>query len=309
MDTRPLGKTDVRLSEVTLGTWGLASGAYAPTEQKHVERLVARAIDVGVRAFDMAPLWGDGHGEVVVGQVAGPRRADVRYITRGGIVSADGDLRRRYDPAALERDLEGSLERLDTDHIDVWLLHDPPEAVLRRDDWRERVESWKKAGKILAWGATVGDQDRARMVLAAGADAICMVYNLLESDDVHDLASELAVSGAGVLARSPLAYGLLSGTWHEEMRFPGFDHRARRWSPAELRARVRRVNQLRFLVHGDVTSLAAAAIRYVLSNGLVASAIAGPRTVSQLEELARAADGPPFLPELDLTRLGTVARS
>lgn len=305
MDTRPLGRTGVRISEVTLGTWGLASGAYAPTEEKHVERLVARAIDVGVRAFDMAPLWGDGHGERVVGHVAGQRRDDVRYITRGGIVSADGALLRRYDPESLERDLEGSLERLATDRIDVWLLHDPPEAVLRRDDWRERVERWKTAGKILSWGVSVGDQDRARMALAAGADALCMVYNLLESDDVHDLAAEIAVADACVLARSPLAYGLLSGSWHEEMRFPQRDQRARRWTPEQMRVRVRRVNELRFLVKGEVTSMAAAAIRYVLANRLVASAITGARTVPQLEEIARAADGPPFLPELDLARLGT----
>lgn len=306
MDTRPLGRTGVRIPEVTLGTWGLASGTYAPTEQKHVERLVARAIDVGVRAFDMAPLWGDGQGERVVGELAGPRRGDVRYITRGGIVRSDGALLRRYDPESLQRDLEGSLERLGTDHIDVWLLHDPPEAVLRRDDWREQLERWKTAGKILAWGVSVGDQDRARMALAAGADALCMVYNLLASEDVHDLASEIAVADACVLARSPLAYGLLSGSWHEEMRFPAFDHRSRRWTPAEIRARVRRVNQLRFLVKGEVTSMASAAIRFVLANRLVATAITGARTVPQLEEVARAADGPPFLPELDLARLGSV---
>ncbi len=309
MDTRTLERTDVRISEVTLGTWGLASGAYAPTEEGHVERLVSRAIDVGVRAFDMAPLWGDGHGERVVGRVAGPRRAEVRYVTRGGIARVDGEIVRRYDPESLERDVAGSLERLGTDRIDVWLLHDPPEEVLRRDDWREAVERWKKSGKILAWGVSVGDQDRARMALAAGADVLCMVYNLLESDDVHDLASEIAVAGASVLARSPLAYGLLSGTWHEEMRFPALDHRARRWTAEEMRARVRRVSQLRFLVKGEVTSLASAAIRYVLSNHVVASAITGARTVPQLEEIARAADGPPFLPEHDLTRLGTVFRS
>src|SRR3990170_745976 len=146
-------------------------------------RSAARAIDVGVRSFDMAPLWGDGHGERVVGRVAGPRRADVRYVTRGGIVRVGGELVRRYDPESLERDLEGSLERLGTDRIDVWLLHDPPEDVLRRDDWRELVERWKTAGKILAWGASIGDQDRARMALAAGAGAPCMGYNPLPAGD------------------------------------------------------------------------------------------------------------------------------
>jgi len=304
MDTRPLGRTDVRLSEITLGTWGLSTSVYGPIDEATVEKVVERAIDVGVRTFDMAPLWGDGHGERVIARVVGARRGDVRYVTRAGVVRVDGEVVRRYDAASLEKDLDASLERLATDHLDLWLVHDPSEQVLQKsDEWREVMERAKKAGKILAWGASVGDPDRARMALAAGAEALCLVYNVLASDDLHDLSAEVSLSGAGVLARSPLAYGLLSGTWHEEMRFPSTDHRSRRWTRKQMRARVRLVNELRFLVKRDVTSLASAALRYVLANGLVSTAVVGARTIAQVEEAARAADGPPFLPELDLTRI------
>ena len=161
-------------------------------------------------------------------------------------------------------------------------------------------------GKILAWGAAVNDLERARMALAAGTQVLCLAYNVLASDDLHDLSGEISVTGCGVLAHSTLAYGLLAGRWSENRRFPIGDHRQYRWNPDALRERVRQVNRLRFLVHDNVPSLASAAIRFVLANAVVTTAVVGCRTAGQLRQTVDCADGPPYLPDDDLVKLPQV---
>lgn len=305
MKTRKLGKTDVHLSEIALGTWGISSGAYGPVDPQDFARVVERALELEVTTFDMAPLWGAGEGERLVAKSVNDKRDKAQYVTRAGLEVVEGDLRKKYDRDALVRACESSLERLSTDRIDVWLLHNPDEEALRRDEVKEVVAKLKKDGKIRAWGASVSDPEAARLAIGAGADAVCVVHNLLAGDDLADLATDLAESDVGLLARSPLAYGLLTGYWSEAQWFPKADHRSRRWTPDALRQRVRQMNSLRFLVHDKVESLASAALRYVLSNDRVTSALVGARTVLHIALAARASD-PPYLPEADLEKLPQV---
>ncbi len=304
MHQRTLGRTEVRLSEVSLGTWGVATDAYGPREPRQLESTVERAIAEGITTFDLAPVWGE--GERLVGRLTRERRDEVQYVTRCGAALGPEGLVRRFGPDDLKRDCEASIERLSTDRVDVLLLHCPNEEVLRRDEWRRAMEDLKRDGKVRAWGVSAGDADAARIAIAAGAEAVCLVYNVLLGDDVHDLSGDISVSGCGVLARSPLAYGLLSGRWSAERRFAEGDHRRDRWSPEALRARVQQVQQLRFLVHGKVPSLAAAAIRYVLANAVVTTAVVGARTAAQVAAAAECADGPPYLPDEDLVKLPQV---
>ena len=146
MQERSLGKTEIRLSEVSLGTWGLASCAYGPVSESAFDKVVGSAIDAGITTFDMAPSWGlEEASERAVARVGGYRRHMLRYITRAGVRVTDGQISRDYSPEALRADCEASLSRLGTDRIDVWLLHDPPERSTRRTacDASSR-RSWKR---------------------------------------------------------------------------------------------------------------------------------------------------------------------
>jgi aryl-alcohol dehydrogenase-like predicted oxidoreductase len=112
------------------------------------------------------------------------------------------------------------------------------------------------------------------------------------------------VRGAGVLAHSTLAYGLLADGWARDREFPAGDHRADRWTKLELERRVQQVAALRFLVHGEVTTMRAAAVRFVLANRIVSCAVLGPRSVEQLEQLVREVGmGPLYLRDEDLMRI------
>jgi len=303
MKQRKLGDTDVELTEISLGTWGLASDAYGRADEKRYRNVIEKALDLGVTTIDLAPLWGDGAAERVAGEVLETKRDDVQLITRAGARWTDEALDLDTTPDALLKDLEASLERLKTDRVDVWLLHEPKDELWLRDDWREVVEKAKKDGKIRAWGATASNADSARMAVSGGAEAVCITYNMIASDDLHDLSGEIEKAKCGVIARSPLMHGLLAGRWAEYRSFPRTDHRRDRWSSQALRSRIRQVDKLRFLVHGEIASLAEASLRYVLANNLVTTCAVGARTPPQVETAIAASVDKPYLPDDDLTKI------
>jgi aryl-alcohol dehydrogenase-like predicted oxidoreductase len=307
MRTRRVGSTNIDVSEVTLGTWGLATTAYGPIEHDALGHTVGRALEAGVTTFDVAPLWGDGAAELLVARAVSPsRRASVQYVTRAGVRTRDGRVSASFDGPWIVSDCEDSLKRLASDHVDVLLLHGPKEADLRVEGTKITLDALKRAGKIRAWGVSTGRAEVARLALGAGADVLCLPYNLLHGDLVHDLAADVAAAGAGLFVRSSLAYGLLSGTWNTDRTFAESDHRRGRYPADVLRRRVGQVERLRFLVHGPVASMTSAAIRFALANRLTASVIVGARSPSQIEQIAAYADGPPYLPEEDMVRLSQV---
>ncbi|MCA9600817.1 MAG: aldo/keto reductase, partial [Myxococcales bacterium] len=281
----------------------LPDAAHGKSTEEIFGEVVARALDLGVTTFDMAPLWGDGFSETAVAKAVGSRRDGMVYVTRAGAAWKRGRAVTRFEAYDLISDCESSLRRLDTDRIDLWLLHNPPEHVLSRDDWMRTAVRLKEDGKIRFWGVSVGDDRAAKQVIEAGADAVCMAYSALNAEDLHVVANEAKQKGVGVLARSPLAYGLLAGKWQEGKTFGTEDHRAQRWSGHALRTRLRQVSNLKFLVHGDVTNMTSAALRYVLANKLVSTAIVGARSTAQIEEAVTGAGTEPFLPPADLAKI------
>jgi aryl-alcohol dehydrogenase-like predicted oxidoreductase len=200
--------------------------------------------------------------------------------------------------------VERSLKRLGRGAIDLYLLHNPSVEAINGGDAVDAMDALAKEGKIRHWGVSVGDADVGRAALRAGAKVIEIAYNLVASRDLHRLGGELMVSGAGVLARSTLAYGLLAGGWAKDKEFEPGDHRVDRWTKLELQRRVDQIDALRFLVRGDVETMRAAAVRFVLANRLVSSAVLGPHSVEQLEQLVRETGaGPAYLRDDDLADL------
>ena len=180
------------------------------------------------------------------------------------------------------------------------------DSILRQEGWREAVERLEKDGKIAAWGVSVGDAEEARLAITAGANAICLTYNVLRAYDLEDLATEIATAGCGVLARSPLMFGLLAGQWSERKQFEDDDHRTRRWGLDAFTVRIRQIEDLNFLVGHEHHDLATAALRFVLTNTLVTTAIVGARTPKQIRHAAGVANGAPYVSDDDLARIAKV---
>jgi aryl-alcohol dehydrogenase-like predicted oxidoreductase len=301
--TRPLGKTGLRVSELALGTWGLSGDGYGPVDESEQERVVARALEMGVSVVETADAYGAGRMERLVGRaVAG--RGEIVVVTKGGTDRTTSPARKRFDAAYLRESVERSLKRLSRDWIDVYLLHSPLASTMNSAEAIDTLLELKQEGKIAHWGVSAGDADVGRAALRKGAEVIELAYNLLHSSDLHRLAGEVIVAGSGVLARSTLAYGLLASEWRAEHEFGPGDHRADRWTKAELARRLEQVQAFRFLVQGDVETMRSAAVRYVLSSSIVTSAVLGPRTVSQLEDVVREVGiGPFYLRDAALARI------
>lgn len=293
MQTRTLGNlSDVRLSEISLGTWGLASGAYGEkVEPSRYEAVVKRAWEAGVTTFDVAPLWGDGESEWRTAAALGDHLKSAVFVTRTGQAKEGDRMSGRFDSQQIIEDVEASLRRLGRDSVDVLLLHNAPLKVLRSDLYQKGVRHLVETGKVRAWGASVVTAEEGRAALDAGAQALGITHHALDPHVLHDLAAALKQAGAGVIVRSPLCYGLLAGRWSAETKFEKDDHRSRRWDASSFAERLRQVEELRFLVKDDVPDLATGALRFALSSPFVTSVSVGARTVEQIASAAAASRG------------------
>lgn len=307
MKRRKLGKTEIEVSEIALGTWGLGARSYGPVDGAQLESVVKAAWDAGVTTFDVSPSWGGGEAERRLSLALGEHAGEATLIGRAGQVNIDGRLLLQFDTFVVVREVEESLKRLGRDHLDLLLLHNPPAKVLGSHLFEKGLAQLKSEGKIRAWGVSVSTVDEANLAIERGAEAICFTHNLLTPDDLLDLAEPLQRSGCGVLARSPLSYGMLAGTWSPETTFEETDHRARRWSSASFRERLKQVDAVRFLVEEPIADLATAALRYVLATPLVSAALVGARTPEQIRHaVAALPDEGPYFPQAHLERLATM---
>jgi len=288
---------------MAIGTWGLSGDAYGPVDEGTQERVLRCALEMGFTLVETADAYGAGRMERLVGRLVADY-PEVVVVTKGGTDRTTVPARKRFDAPYLRESVERSLRRLGTRRIDVYLLHNPSESAIELGEAFDALRQLKQEGKIGYWGVSAGGPPVGRAALRRGAEVIELAYNLLHPFEVHRLAGEIIVGGAGLLARSTLAHGLLAGAWPRDRAFASGDHRADRWNKPEFERRVEQVDSFRFLVRGDVETLRAAAVRFVLANSIVSSAVLGPRTVEQLEELVREVGmGPMYLRDADLAQI------
>jgi aryl-alcohol dehydrogenase-like predicted oxidoreductase len=303
MHFRPLGKTGLRVGEMAVGTWGLSGDGYGPVDEAEQEKVLERALEMGFSLIDTADAYGGGRMERLIGRVV-QNRGEVVVVTKGGTDLTTSPARKRFDRAFLRERVHASLRRLGRDRIDVYLLHNPSDAAVAGNEAIDALLEMKGEGKIAHWGVSAGDTQVAQTALRKGAEVIEIAYNLIHANELHRLAGEIMVWGAGVLARSTLAYGLLAGDWGSYKEFGPGDHRTERWTRLELEQRIGQLQSMAFLIYGDKPTLRAAAVRFVLSNNIVSVAVLGPRNVGQLEQIVREVGmGPIYIRDEELMRI------
>jgi aryl-alcohol dehydrogenase-like predicted oxidoreductase len=152
----------------------------------------------------------------------------------------------------------------------------------------------------------VSDAESARLVVARGTAAtLQLVHNLLRPHILTEIGSIVERTGIGVIVRTPIEYGVLSGKYRVGAHFHATDHRSTRWTPEQFAVLLQRVEAFRFLVRGKIASLSEAAVRYVLTSPLVSTVIPGIKTPEQIEEFVRASD-PPYLASEDLRKIASL---
>jgi aryl-alcohol dehydrogenase-like predicted oxidoreductase len=290
MKYRTLGRTGIKVSEIGLGTWAIGGDEWGPVEDAESIRAIQRAVELGVNFIDTADVYGAGHSEELVARsLADLSRDEYVISSKAGFdiysqPGVPGGAGQNFNPRYLEHALEQSLDRLNTDYIDVYHLHNPSLEVIERGEALETLVNARKSGKIRSIAVSVSSPEEAIASIETGVvDALQLIYNLLDrrpENEVFPLAKEHDI---GIIVRTPLAHGLLTGKYDTDTEFPEGDFR--RGKPDDwLETNIPKVNRLRFLSKGSDKTLPQAAIAFVLSNDVVSVAIPGAKTVDHVEE-------------------------
>jgi aryl-alcohol dehydrogenase-like predicted oxidoreductase len=310
---RRFGNTDLEASEIGFGTWALGSNWWGEVTEDDGERLLVRALELGITLFDTGDAYGRGANEELVGRVLGPRRDEVQLATKFGYAlgagrreHSEGERPQRWDGPFVREALEASLRRLGTDRIDLYQLHNPRMEAIERDETFAALEELKAEGKLrhygVALGPAIGWRDEGLRALETRAIAsVQTVYNLLEQEPGREVIEVAERAGVGVMARVPTSSGLLDDTLTPETTFPEGDHRRHR--PREwLVEGLEKIERIRFLCgDGAERTMAQAALRFILDSGAT-TVIPTITSDAELDEYAGAAD----VPELSAGELARV---
>ena len=296
---RALGSSGVDVSEVGFGAWTLGLDWWGKVDAAQSRRLVDHAIDRGITFFDTADTYGAGVGEERLGEALAGRRDEVTIGTKFGYditiphdQSSHSERPQRWDPAFIRERCEASLQRLRTDVIDLYELHNPRMGQIKDDDIFDVCEALKREGKIRSYGVALGPAIgwEAEGVLALrerSVDVVQTVFNVLEQEPGNTFIAN--ANGASIIARVPHASDALMGTYTVDTVFPATDHRSFRKREWLLRA-LRKVEQLDPLLEGR--TIAQVAIAWLLANPAVSSVLPTATTEEQITEFAGATDKP-----------------
>ncbi|TLZ92160.1 MAG: aldo/keto reductase, partial [Methanobacteriota archaeon] len=179
MQRRPLGKTGLQVSEIGFGAWAIGGNAhgnsYGPTDDGESIAAVQKAVDLGVNFFDTADVYGWGHSEEVLGKALEGRRDQVHLATKVGGDFYHGGVRANFDPGYIAFALERSLQRLRTDHVDLYQLHNPPAETVADPAAYEVLETLKAEGKIVSYGVSVHEPMEASLCLESGKPEVLQI--------------------------------------------------------------------------------------------------------------------------------------
>ena len=316
MQRRRFGDTGLETSAIGFGTWALGSDWWGSHEDP--DRLIARALELGVTFFDTGDTYGQGANEEIVGRAlerTGADRDDFEIATKFGYVidaerqgHAESERPKDFSGAHARRALEASLRRLRTDHVDLYQLHNPGMEALDRDDLFETLEDLRAEGKIRAYGVALGPkigwrEEGLRALEERRVHSVQTVYNLLEQEPGAAFLEAAERVGAGVIARVPTSSGLLEGNLTLDTEFTGNDHRRHR-PRSWLVEGLPKVERLRFLERDGARTMTQAAYKFVLAQPAIACVVHTVTTVAELEEWAAAGtDAVPNLTPDELTAL------
>ncbi len=300
MKTRQLGSTGPEITRIGLGTWAMGGAGWAfawgPQDDAASVAAIHKAMEVGITWIDTAAVYGFGHSEEMVGKAVAGRRDKVLLATKCGRVRAPGSDTpiARLKAASIREELEASLRRLRTDHIDLYQVHWPdPEADIE-EGWTE-IAKHVKAGKIRYAGVSnfsVAQLKRIQPIHPV--TSLQPPYSMLRRDVEAEILPYCRANGIGVIVYSPMQAGLLAGKFTRERaaQLPDSDWRKRssHFKEPALSANLALVEKLKAIARRSGHSVAELAIAWVLRRPEVTAAIVGGRGPEQVEETRGGAD-------------------
>jgi len=303
MKYRELGRTGWKVSEISFGAWAIG-GFWGDVDDRESLAALHRAMDLGVNFFDTADVYGDGRSERLLARLKRERGEEIIIATKAGR-RLDPHIASGYNRDNLRTFIDRSLQNLRTDALDLLQLHCPPTEAYYNPQLFEALDDFVKEGKIRYYGVSVEKVEEAlKAIQYPNVQTVQIIFNIFRQRPADLFFEQAKKRKVGILARVPLASGMLTGKLTAQSQFAADDHRAfnrsgeafdrgETFSGVDYETGLQAVEKLRGLVPEGMT-MTQFALRWILMFEAVTCAIPGAKYPSQAEDNARAAELPPL---------------
>jgi aryl-alcohol dehydrogenase-like predicted oxidoreductase len=298
MEYRRFGRTNLKISEIGYGMWGLVG--WSGSDQDEVWKSLELSVELGCNFFDTAWGYGEGRSEQILGKL-------LKQYPDKGLVSATKippknrrwpskshfTLEEVFPSDYIEEYVNHSLKNLDVDSIDLMQFHVWEDAWAQREEWQNTIEKISRAGKVKFWGISINrwEPNNALETLKTGKiDAVQVIYNIFDQNPEDQLLPLCREMDLGIISRVPFDEGTLTGLLTKDTVFPADDWRSTYFVPENLHSSVDHAEALRPLVPANM-DMAEMALRFILANGDVHTTIPGMRREKHVRANIAASDG------------------
>lgn len=316
MNYRQLGNTELSVSEIGFGCWGIGGDhkgavAYGKTDDDQSLRALRAAVDEGINFFDTSDFYGYGHSEELLGRAFDSTELREKTIiaSKGGMLDPDGN--QDFSRSHIEDAFAGSLRRLKRERIELYQLHSPAAGDLSGAELQATLrflDDERSNGTIGALGFSArSPQDAVAALERYNFDAVQVNFNLTDQRALEcNLFEMCAERGVGIIVRTPLCFGFLTGDYNESTGFPEGDHR-NRWPEAQKKLwfGALKTYETVYNDYEDCMNRTQFALQYCLSYAGVATTIPGMLTVEHVRDNAAASAVKRQISKTDLEKIET----
>jgi len=301
MNYRLLGRTGMKVSEVSFGAWAIGS-SWGPVDDKVSYAALNKAIDLGVNFIDTADVYGNGRSEKLIGRLLRERKETIYVATKAGR-KLNPHVAEKYTPQAIRKFVEASLKNLGVEALDLLQLHCPPTAVFYTPEMFDAMDLMVKAGKLKNYGVSVEKVEEAlKAIEYPGVKTVQIIFNMFRQRPADLFFREAKSRWIGILARVPLASGMLTGKMTAKTRFGVDDHRqfnrhgqafdrGETFAGVDYARGLEAVEELKKILPRDMT-MTQFALKWILMHDAVSCVIPGGKTPEQVTDNCAAASAP-----------------
>ena len=290
MEYRMLGASDLNVSVIGFGAWGIGGSPFWSNEGDAVSvRAIRKAYDLGINFFDTAPVYGFGHSEELLGKTLKPFRDKVIYATKCGLrweKKSLGSITKNATRRSILEEIEQSLKRLDTDYIDLYQVH-WPDVETSQEETMETLLKVQEQGKVKVIGVSNYSVEQMEAIMKSGKiESLQPDYSLLNRSIEKEVVPYCERNKIGIIAYSPLASGLLTGKYGKNAKFS--DWRGKGiigcFSGVQFEKNMKKVARLKAMGKSIGKTCGQMAINWVVSQGQLTTALLGVKNEQQVEE-------------------------
>jgi aryl-alcohol dehydrogenase-like predicted oxidoreductase len=306
MEYRDFGRTGWKVSGIGFGAWAIG-GTWGPVEDEMSLKTLHKALDLGVNFFDTADVYGNGRSEKLLARLKKERKEPFYVVTKAGR-RLDPHVASGYNRENLTAFVERSLQYLDVDALDLVQLHCPPTQVYYMPEVFGVLDDLVKQGKLRFYGVSVEKVEEAlKAIEFPNVQSVQIIFNIFRQRPAELFFLEAQRRKVGILARVPLASGMLTGKMTNNTQFTSDDHRlfnrngesfdrGETFSGVDYETGLQAVEELRALIPQGM-SMAQFALRWILNFPAVSTTIPGAKRTDQVEDNVAAGNLPPLTPD------------